>query len=109
MRSLGLMTERKWINIWYVGCLLAGLASSVAGALWLFVVDGIFFSDELTLTTSFAVAFLLPIAFALAWPKPSIVQRVIGIAIGIAGTSIGIYALGTLVEMAHRHATTNSG
>ncbi len=98
------MTNQKWISVWHLGCLFVGLASSVVGAVWLLVVDGIFLSDKLTLTTSFAVAFLLPIVFAVAWPKRSIVQRIFGIAIGIAGTSVGIYALETLVEMAHRHS-----
>jgi hypothetical protein len=96
------MTDRKWISVWHVGCLLVGLASSVVGALWLLVVDGIFFSDDLTLTTSFGLAFLLPIAFAVVWPKRPKVQRIVGSAVGLAGSCIGIYALATLVALGHR-------
>ena len=95
------MTDRKWISVWHVGCLLVGLASSVVGALWLFVVDGVFLSDNLTLTTSFGVAFLLPIVFAVVWPKRPRAQRIVGIAVGLAGTCIGIFALANLVALGH--------
>ena len=97
------MSERKWIRDWHVGCLFVGLASSVVGVLWLLVIDGIFLSDELTLTTYFGMAFLLPIAFAVAWPKRPMAQRMVGIAVGIAGSCIGIYALTTLVALGHSH------
>jgi hypothetical protein len=98
------MKDRRWISVWHVSCLPVGLASSVVGALWLFVVDGIFLSDELTLTTSFGVAFLLPTVFAVVWPNRPRVQRLIGIAVGIAGGCIGIYALATLVALGHSHS-----
>ncbi len=98
------MKDRRWISVWHVSCLLVGLASSVVGALWLFVVDGIFLSDELTLTTSFGVAFLLPTVFAVVWPNRPRVQRIIGIAVGMAGSCIGIYALATLVALGHSHS-----
>lgn len=97
------MADRKWISVWHLGCLLVGLGSSIVGTLWLLVVDGIFLSDELTLTTSFGMAFLLPIVFAVVWPKKPWVQRSIGIAVGIAGSCIGIYALTTLVALGHSH------
>ena len=97
------MTDRRWISIWHVGCLLVGLASSVLGTLWLFVVDGVFLSDELTLTTSFGVALLLPIVFAFVWPKRPRAQRIVGVAVGLAGSCIGIYALATIVALGHSH------
>jgi len=97
------MREQKWIIVWHWGCLLVGLASSVAGALWLLVVDRLLFSEKLTFATSFGLAFLLPVLFAIAWPKRSIAQRSVGIAIGILGTSVGIYVLATLVALGHRH------
>ena len=102
-RSFGAMADRKWISVWHLGCLFVGLASSIAGTLWLLVVDGIFLSDELTLTTSFGLAFLLPTVFAVVWPKKPRVQRVVGIVVGIAGSCIGIYALATLVALGHSH------
>ena len=102
-RSFGAMADRKWISVWHLGCLFVGFASSIAGTLWLLVVDGIFLSDELTLTTSFGLAFLLPTVFAVVWPKKPRVQRVVGIVVGIAGSCIGIYALATLVALGHSH------
>lgn len=97
------MIEQKWLIVWHWGCLLVGLASSVAGAIWLLVVDRLLFPEQLTLVTSFGLAFVLPILFAVVWPKRSIAQRIIGIAIGIAGTGAGIYLLATLVALGHRN------
>lgn len=97
------MAGRKWISVWHVGCLFVGLASSIVGAVWLLVVDGIFLSDELTLNTSVGVAFLVPIVFAVVWPRRTRAQRIIGVAVGLAGSCIGIYALATIVALGHSH------
>jgi hypothetical protein len=97
------MKEQKRIIVWHWGCLLVGLASAVAGAIWLLVVDRLLFPEKLTLATSFGLAFFLPVLFAIAWPKRSVAQRIVGIAIGIVGASVGIYVLATLVALGHRH------
>lgn len=89
---------------WYASALGVGLASSMIAALWLFVVDGIFLSDTLTLSTSLAVVLFLPIVFAVAWRKRSTRQRVGGAILGVAGACIGVFGLMNLVGLLHRNS-----
>ena len=88
-------------SYWLLVCFAVGIASALVAAVWLLTVDSAFLSDGLTLGTSLAVGFLLPIGFAATWPKRVFVQRMSGSLCGVAGACTGMFVLANIVAVMH--------
>lgn len=95
------MTARHGRWGWLAACFLAGVVSSVVGAIWLLAIGGLLLPERVTLASSLVVAFGLPALFALVWPGRS-GTRLEGGTFGVVGSGLGILGLVMIVEMMHQ-------